>query len=140
MDALLRPPPPKGLLPPELKLRGLILSEAPLPMEELCVLRRGDFGLVLLPPPPGEVVFRSEPFAFAAALAWRSAIARVPRTNFGDATGGELLARPDVLLEDPQVDTAVVVGFGATAGGTVARFIGGEYSTLRRPRMPLAEC
>ena len=109
-------------------------------MEELCVLRRGDFGLVPLPPPPpGEVVFRSEPFAFAAALAWRSAIARVPRTNFGDATGGELLARPDVLLEDPPPLLAAV-GFGATAGGTVARFIGGEYSTLRRPRMPLAEC
>jgi hypothetical protein len=36
------------------------------------------------------------------------------------------------------VDCVVFVGFGGTAGGTVARFIGGEYKTRLRPRIPLA--
>lgn len=56
---------------------------------------------------------------FATALACRKAIARVPRINFGDCTG-ELFDRcfgEVVLLAD---------GLGGTAGGTVARFIGGE--------------
>jgi len=76
-------------------------------------LLRGDvFGLGLR---------AAEPVAALAALfAWRRAIARVPRTNFGDVTG-ELVARlclaPELLFP---------VGLGGTAGGTVARFIGGE--------------
>ena len=58
-----------------------------------------------------------------ACLSW---VARVPRGSCrGDVDAGdeEVLGRP------------ATEGFGATGGGTVALFIGGEYRALRRPRI-----
>ena len=72
----------------------------------------------------------------AAALACRRAIVRVPRTSLGEVTG-ELVARAALLLLDA-LAAAACDGLGGTAGGIVARFIGGEYRFLRLPLMPLA--
>ena len=73
----------------------------------------------------------------AAALACRRAIVRVPRTSLGEVTG-ELVARAALLLLDAPAAAAACDGLGGTAGGIVARFIGGEYRFLRLPLMPLA--
>ena len=56
---------------------------------------------------------------FAEELACRRTVARLPRISLGEPTG-ELLVRSLVWLP------ATAAGLGATAGGIVARFIGGE--------------
>ena len=58
-------------------------------------------------------------------FACRSCVALVPRTRRGDVCGD------DAGL--PRLDR---FGLGATGGGTVARFIGGEYRARLLPRMP----
>lgn len=53
-------------------------------------------------------------------------MALVPLTRRGEVTGEEdILGREDIL------------GLGATGGGMVALFIGGEYRALLLPRIPL---
>ena len=49
----------------------------------------------------------------------------MPRTRRGDVCG-----------DDAGLPRADRFGLGATGGGTVARFIGGEYSARLLPRMP----
>ena len=90
-------------LPPELTLRGL-----PIELPDVLIPRGDRLGLVL-------------PSFLAIAFACLSAIALVGRTSLGEVTG-ELVTLALVWL-----------GLGGTAGGTVARFIGGEYSTRLRP-------
>jgi len=53
-------------------------------------------------------------------------VALVPLTRRGDVTGDE-----EVL------GLVVIVGLGATGGGIVALFMGGEYSALLLPLIPL---
>jgi hypothetical protein len=55
----------------------------------------------------------------AAALAWRKTVARLARMSLGELSG-ELLARGLVA------GCCWPEGLGGTAGGIVARFIGGE--------------
>ena len=60
-----------------------------------------------------------------ACLSW---VARVPRGSWlltGEAEAGE-----EEVLGRPADE-----GFGATGGGTVALFMGGEYRAFRRPRI-----
>lgn len=99
----------------ELIVLGLILD--PLPI--LLRLRGDIFGLLGL---VGEGSF------FATELAWRRAVALVPLISLGEVMG-EL----DVL----GLMLGAMEGFGATAGGIVALFSGGEYKALRRPRIAL---
>jgi hypothetical protein len=88
-------------------------------------------GLTLLPELPvllvllGEILglVGEESFLVFACL---RAVALVPLTSLGEVTG-ELFVRGFVEIN----------GLGATAGGTVALFKGGEYKALLRPRIAL---
>ena len=95
-----------------------------------CVLGEATCPDVLGEPvePRGDIVRGAGVFVTLLSFlefACRSWVALVPRTRRGDVCGD------DAGL--PRLDR---FGFGATGGGTVARFMGGEYRARLLPRMP----